>query len=81
MYTDFDLWKNSIETGREILSKKMVISQQVKVIMSAFSEGNLHLEANRKANHYYALTWQETLRTIEIKNRIINQKIINRANK
>ena len=74
MYTNFELWKKSIENGMKILGKRMLIGDQYKLIMSVLAEQNLYLEQNRQSNHYMSLAWRETLAGLEMRNKIINQK-------
>jgi hypothetical protein len=74
LYSNFDLWKQSIENGTGIIKKRMLKPQQFRIIIGSIGEILPELEAQRKANHYRSLAWQETLAGLERRSRAIYQK-------
>lgn len=65
LYTDFPIWRASIEQGQDILSKKMKFRENYKVLSVLIVDYLANLKQRREANHLMQTTWDHTFRARE----------------
>ena len=77
LYNDYDLWKECVEKGREIVKQTMNLETQTKLVSRTIGESIYNIEFNRSSNPLQKLMWQETLPSIEKRVKQLSKKYQN----